>query len=80
MSQLHPVASTQGTTLLRAKGSGGGSMQQAELAVLDALRAARGRGKEGLSDAALSQLNLAVSVLESNGGVAGASLRLAGCS
>lgn len=47
------------------------SMPQAELAVMDALRSARGRGKEGLTDEALAQLNLAVSVLESDGGVAG---------
>jgi hypothetical protein len=46
-------------------------MAQAELAVLDALQGAKGRGKEGLSDGALQQLNLAVSVLEGDGGVPG---------
>lgn len=40
--------------------------------MLEALRSARGRGKEGLSEAALSQLNLALSVLEADGGVEGA--------
>ena len=47
-------------------------MAQAELAVLDALRSAKGRGKEGLSEEVQQQLGLAVSVLEADGGVSGA--------
>lgn len=54
------------------QGAAAGSKAQAELAVLDALRSAKGRGKEGLSEEAQQQLALAVSVLEANGGVAGA--------
>ncbi|GBF92568.1 hypothetical protein Rsub_05182 [Raphidocelis subcapitata] len=58
-------ALAKGTTAVAAPRS---SLPQAELAVLDVLRGARGRGKEGLSDAAVQQLNLAVSALEANGG------------
>lgn len=47
------------------------SAQQAELAVLDALRTARGRGREGLSPDAVQRLNLAIAALEADGGVAG---------
>jgi len=61
----------QGTTTTRRNGSSSSSMSQAELAVLDSLRSARGRGKDGLSDDTLGRLNLAVSVLEADGGVAG---------
>jgi hypothetical protein len=53
------------------QGAAASSLPQAELAVLDALRSARGRGKEGLSAAAQQQLNLAVSVLEADSGAAG---------
>ncbi|KIY95935.1 putative plastid-lipid-associated protein 12 [Monoraphidium neglectum] len=54
-----------GTTRTKA-----GSRATTELAVLDALRSAKGRGKEGLSEEALQQLSLAISVLEQDGGVA----------
>eukprot|EP00198_Chlamydomonas_reinhardtii_P014101 XP_001703438.1 plastid lipid associated protein [Chlamydomonas reinhardtii] len=42
----------------------------AEQAVLSALASARGRGKEGLSEEQLEQLNSAVEALEADGGVA----------
>ena len=54
------------------------SAPQAELAVLDMLRSARGRGKAGLSGEAVQQLNMAVSVLEADGGVEGAARPRAG--
>ncbi|KAI8475801.1 MAG: hypothetical protein J3K34DRAFT_516979 [Monoraphidium minutum] len=54
----------------KTKAAPAGALAQAELAVLEALRSAKGRGKEGLSDETLTQLNLAISVLEADGGAA----------
>lgn len=45
-------------------------LSDAEAAILDALKSAKGRGKEGLSASQLSQLNAAVELLEADGGVA----------
>jgi hypothetical protein len=46
-------------------------LRQAEQAVLDALSSAKGRGKDGLSEEQLDQLNAAVAMLEADGGVIG---------